>query len=159
MASIVSVRNIVYSPQKAAGIAGVSRKTVMGAINGGKLKAKRNNRDYWIISKVDLKTWMDSIRVKANKDDIKAEDVSFSGIPIAIQNSFLTVQLKADADTIIRLRETITDLREQRDDWKEQAQQLLKHVDSRNVQDKPLPLMLTSDDLAYPRKPQNDHST
>ena len=159
MASIVSVRNIVYSPQKAAGIAGVSRKTVMGAINGRKLKAKRNNRDYWIISKVDLKTWMDSIRVKANKDDIKAEDVSFSSIPMAIQNSFLTVQLKADADTIIRLRETITDLREQRDDWKEQAQQLLKHVDSRNVQDKPLPLMLTSDDLAYPRKPQNDHST
>jgi len=149
----------VYSPQKAAGIAGVSRKTVMAAINGRKLKAKRNNRDYWIISKVDLKTWVDSIRVKANKDDIKAEDVSFSSIPMAIQNSFLTVQLKADADTIIRLRETITDLREQRDDWKEQAQQLLKHVDSRNVQDKPLPLMLTSDDLAYPRKPQNDHST
>jgi len=153
------VRNIVYSPQKAAGIAGVSRKTVMGAINGGKLKAKRNNRDYWVISKVDLKTWMGSRRVKANKDDVKAEDVSFSSIPMAIQNSFLTVQLKADADTIIRLRETITDLREQRDDWKEQAQQLLKHVDSRNVQDKPLPLMLTSDDLAYPRKPQNDHST
>jgi len=159
MASIVSVRNIVYSPQKAAGIAGVSRKTVMGAINGGKLKAKRNNRDYWVISKVDLKTWMGSRRVKANKDDVKAEDVSFSSIPMAIQNSFLTVQLKADADTIIRLRETITDLREQRDDWKEQAQQLLKHVDSRNVQDKPLPLMLTSDDLADPRKPQNDHST
>ena len=159
MASIVSVRNIVYSPQKAAGIAGVSRKTVMGPINGRKLKAKRNNRDYWIISKVDLKTWMDSIRVKANKDDIKAEDVSFSGIPIAIQNSFLTVQLKADADTIIRLREIITDLREQRDDWKEQAQNLLKYMGSKQLKSKPPPLMLTRDNLSDLRKAQNDHST
>jgi hypothetical protein len=138
----------MYSPQKAAGIAGVSRKTVMDAINAGKLKAKRNNKDYWVVSKVDLKTWMDSRRVKANKDDIKAQDVSFSGIPMAIQNSFLTVQLKADADTIIRLRETITDLREQRDDWKEQAQYLLKYMDYNKLKPKPPPLMLTSDDLS-----------
>ena len=149
----------MYSPQKAAGIADVSRKTVMGAINSGKLKAKRNNRDYWIISKVDLMTWMESRRVKANKDDIKAEDVSFSGIPIAIQNSFLTVQLKADADTIIRLRETITDLTEQRDDWKEQAQNLLKYMGYKELKSKPPPLMLTSDNLSDPRKAQNDHST
>ena len=149
----------MYSPQKAAGIADVSRKTVMGAINSGKLKAKRNNRDYWIISKVDLMTWMESRRVKANKDDIKAEDVSFSGIPIAIQNSFLTVQLKADADTIIRLRETITDLREQRNDWKEQAQNLLKYMGYKELKSKPPPLMLTRDNLSDLRKAQNDHST
>ena len=149
----------MYSPQKAAGIAGVSRKTVMGAINAGKLKAKKNNRDYWVISKVDLTTWMESRRVKASKDDIKAEDVSFSGIPIAIQNSFLTVQLKADADTIIRLRETITDLTEQRDDWKEQAQNLLKYMGYKELKSKPPPLMLTSDNLSDPRKAQNDHST
>ena len=149
----------MYSPQKAAGIADVSRKTVMGAINSGKLKAKRNNRDYWVISKVDLMTWMESRRVKANKDDIKAEDVSFSGIPIAIQNSFLTVQLKADADTIIRLREIITDLREQRDDWKEQAQNLLKYMGSKQLKSKPPPLMLTRDNLSDLRKAQNDHST
>lgn len=149
----------MYSPQKAAGIAGVSRKTVMGAINARKLKAKRNNRDYWVISKVDLMTWMESRRVKANKNDIKAEDVSFSGIPIAIQNSFLTVQLKADADTIIRLRETITDLTEQRDDWKEQAQNLLKYMGYKELKSKPPPLMLTSDNLSDPRKAQNDHST
>ena len=149
----------MYSPQKAAGIADVSRKTVMGAINSGKLKAKRNNRDYWVISKVDLMTWMESRRVKANKDDIKAEDVSFSGIPIAIQNSFLIVQLKADADTIIRLRETITDLREQRNDWKEQAQNLLKYMGYKELKSKPPPLMLTSDNLSDPRKAQNDHST
>ena len=149
----------MYSPQKAAGIADVSRKTVMGAINSGKLKAKRNNRDYWVISKVDLMTWMESRRVKANKDDIKAEDVSFSGIPIAIQNSFLTVQLKADADTIIRLRETITDLREQRNDWKEQAQNLLKYMGYKELKSKPPPLMLTRDNLSDLRKAQNDHST
>ena len=149
----------MYSPQKAAGIADVSRKTVMGAINSGKLKAKRNNRDYWVISKVDLMTWMESRRVKANKDDIKAEDVSFSGIPIAIQNSFLIVQLKADADTIIRLRETITDLREQRNDWKEQAQNLLKYMGYKELKSKPPPLMLTRDNLSDLRKAQNDHST
>ena len=149
----------MYSPQKAAGIADVNRKTVMGAINSGKLKAKRNNRDYWVISKVDLMTWMESRRVKANKDDIKAEDVSFSGIPIAIQNSFLTVQLKADADTIIRLRETITDLREQRNDWKEQAQNLLKYMGYKELKSKPPPLMLTRDNLSDLRKAQNDHST
>ena len=50
----------MYSPQKSAKIAGVSRKTVMDAINAKKLNATRNNRNHWVISEDDLKAWMDS---------------------------------------------------------------------------------------------------
>jgi excisionase family DNA binding protein len=50
----------MHSPQKAAGIAGVSRKTIVDAINAKKLYASRNNRNHWVISENDLKAWMDS---------------------------------------------------------------------------------------------------
>ena len=149
----------MYSPQIAAGIADVSRKTVMNAINAGELKATRNNRNHWVISKVDLKAWMDSRgsrSVKAKKDDLKAVDAIFPGIPMAIQNSVLSVQLKADAATIIELREAITDLKIDRDEWKAHAKQLLKNIDSRGIQDKTLPLMLNSTDLYKLQKPKTD---
>ncbi|WP_158547824.1 helix-turn-helix domain-containing protein [Rhodosalinus sediminis] len=37
-------RGDMYSPQKAADIAGVSRTTMMSAVKAGKLRSKKNNR-------------------------------------------------------------------------------------------------------------------
>ena len=140
----------------------------MDAINAKKLNATRSNRNYWVISAVDLKAWMDSRGVKPKPDtssDAFSDTSSNTITQLKVENRVLEVQLKASADTIIDLkqrllkvdadfRETITDLKIQRESWKAQAQQLLKHMDSKNVEDKPPPLMLTS--AHKPRKPQTD---
>jgi len=144
----------MYSPQKAAVIAGVSRKTVMDAINAKKLNATRSNRNYWVISTVDLKAWMDSRGVKPKPDtssDAFSDTSSDTITQLTVKNRTLEVQLKASADTIIDLRETNADLKIQRESWKAQAIQLLKHMCSKNVEDKIPPLILTS-----AHKPQKD---
>ena len=169
----------------------------MDAINAKKLNATRSNRNYWVISAVDLKAWMDSRGVKPKPDtssDAFSDTSSNTITQLKVENRVLEVQLKASADTIIDLkqrllkvdadlRETVTDLKIQREDWKAQgedwkaqseswkaqgedwkakgedwkakAQQLLKDMDSKNVEDKsPPPLMLTN--AHKTRKPQTD---
>ena len=129
----------------------------MDAINAKKLNATRSNRNYWVISEVDLKAWVDSRSVKPKPDtssDAFSDTSSNTITRLTVENKVLEVQLKASADTIIDLKETNADLKIQREGWKAQAQQLLKHMDSKNVENKPPPLILTS---AYkPRKPQTD---
>ena len=100
----------MHSPQKAAGIAGVSRKTVMDAINAEKLKAKKNNRLHWIIFEDDLKAWMDSRGVKP-----KPETSSDTITQLSVENSGLKAEVKA-------VREANADLKVERDDWKALAQ-------------------------------------
>jgi hypothetical protein len=152
----------MYSPQKSAEIAGVSRKTVMDAINAQKLKSKRNNRNYWVISEVDLKAWMDSRRVKL-KPDTSSKTIT----QLTLENKILAFQLKASAEVITdlkqrllkadtTLKETTADLEIQRESWKAQAQQLLKYMDSIRVEDKPPPLILGSTDRYNAQKSQTD---
>ena len=118
----------------------------MDAINAKKLNATRSNRNYWVISTVDLKAWMDSRGVKP-KPDTSSDTIT----QLTVENRVLEVQLKASADTIIDLRKTNADLKIQRESWKAQAIQLLKHMCSKNVKDKIPPLILTS-----AHKPQKD---
>ena len=104
----------MHSPQKAAGIAGVSRKTVMDAINAKKLNATRNNRNHWVISEDDLKAWMDSRGVKP-MPDTPSDTSSDTITQLSVENSVLKAEVKAKD-------ETITDLKVERDDWKALAQ-------------------------------------
>ena len=46
------------TPAQAAAKAGLSRWSVMRAINSGKLKAIRDNRNQWQISQANLKAWL-----------------------------------------------------------------------------------------------------
>lgn len=48
------------SPAQAAHIAGVSRWTIMRAINNHELKANRDNRNHWRIVSDDLELWVSS---------------------------------------------------------------------------------------------------
>ena len=104
----------MYTPQKAAGIAGVSRKTVMDAINAQKLKATRNNRNHWVISEDDLKVWMDSRGVKP-KSDTSSDASSDTITRQSVEISGLKVEVKV-------VREANADLKVERDDWKALAQ-------------------------------------
>ena len=104
----------MYTPQKAAGIAGVSRKTVMDAINAQKLKATRNNRNHWVISEDDLKAWMDSRRVKP-KPDTSSDASSDTITRLSVEISGLKAEVKV-------VREANADLKVERDDWKALSQ-------------------------------------
>ena len=48
----------MFSPKSAASRANVSRKTIMNAIKSMRLKAHRNNKNYWVIHQADLEDWM-----------------------------------------------------------------------------------------------------
>lgn len=64
----------MVSPQKAAEIAGVSRRTIMVAIENRALKASRNNRNHWQISDEDLQTWMAPRSQQAQPASLKPSD-------------------------------------------------------------------------------------
>ena len=68
----------MLTPQKAADVAGVSRKTIMDAVNAHYLHAVRNNRGHWQISETDLQAWMDGRETKAptTKTDDTTSDAS-----------------------------------------------------------------------------------
>ena len=68
----------MLTPQKAADTAGVSRKTIMDAINAHYLHAIQNNRRRWQIAETDLQAWMDGreIKVTATKPDATTSDAS-----------------------------------------------------------------------------------
>ena len=82
----------------------------MDAINAQKLNATRNNRNHWVISKDDLKAWMDSRGVKP-----KPETSSDTITQLSVENSGLKAEVKA-------VREANADLKVERDDWKALAQ-------------------------------------
>ena len=68
----------MLTPQKAADTAGVSRKTIMDAINAHYLHAIKNNRGHWQIAETDLQAWMDGreTKVTATKPNATTSDVS-----------------------------------------------------------------------------------
>jgi len=90
----------------------------MDAINAKKLNATRNNRNHWVISKDDLKAWMDARGVKPKPDtltDTSSDTTSENITRLSVENSGLKAEVKAKD-------ETITDLKVERDDWKSLAQ-------------------------------------
>ena len=65
------------SPAQAAQAAGVSRWTIMRAINSHKLKAHRDNRNNWQVSNEDLdQWWAHSVRQQQNAPPSAHPDVS-----------------------------------------------------------------------------------
>lgn len=49
--------HVHMSPEQAAQVAGTSRWTIMRAIKSHRLKAVRDNRNHWRISREDLDVW------------------------------------------------------------------------------------------------------
>ena len=106
----------------------------MDAINAKKLNATRNNRNHWVISKDDLKAWMDTRGVKL-KPDTSSDASSDTITRLSVENSSLKAEVKAKDETIEAKDETITDLKVQRadlkverDDWKALAQRSQRSV-------------------------------
>ena len=105
----------MLTPKKAADLANVSRGTIMNAIKDGSLIAFRDNRNHWQIHPDKLSKWMtergDNDTDKSVKPDTQTVDEN------SLRIAVLEVELKARD-------QRISDLEQDRDSWKEQAQQL-----------------------------------
>lgn len=114
----------MVSPQKAAEIAGVSRRTIMVAIESKALKAERNNRNHWRITEEDLGAWMAS-----RSPQVKPAPLEPSGTPTEddLIAAVLREQLRAAEDEAGKLRDWI----EKREaDHRVQIEDITKRMDA-----------------------------
>lgn len=98
----------MYSPQKAADIAGVSRTTIMSAVKSGKLLSKKNNRGHHRIDPEELNRWIEG-RGGRRQTDTATATTTKTDTEAAVLKVQLQTALK-DADS---LREQLEREREQ----------------------------------------------
>lgn len=122
----------MVSPQQAADRAGVSRRTIMVAIEGKNLKAQRNNRNHWQIDPDDLDAWIER---RGGKVAAVSPEVSGTPTEPTVEVTRLTEQLRAAEDRIAdleaRLEKQDAGFRDQlarRDADYQQAMELLKEA-------------------------------
>jgi molecular chaperone GrpE (heat shock protein) len=92
------VEATVYSPQKAADIAGVSRTAIMSAIKSGKLLSKKNNRGHHRIAPEELNRWIEGRGGRRQTESASATDTQ-TATEIAVLREQLKASLK-DADNL-----------------------------------------------------------
>lgn len=101
------------SPAQAAQMKGVSRRTIMRAIEAYELKAFRDNRNHWKIDPQELDMWADaqwapSGHVHPETPTMPSPDLT---IPLACA--------EAERDA---LREQLEQIKEDRDHWRRMAE-------------------------------------
>lgn len=113
----------MLSPQQAADQVGVSRRTIMIAIEANELKATRNNKNHWKIRPEDLDEWLQE------RGSFRKPEPSSPGAG-SRELELLEVRLEV-AETRIQ------QLQEDRDSWKSQANQLAETI--KNLTDSDIP--------------------
>jgi hypothetical protein len=104
-----------YSLQQAADAAGINKSTVFRAIKAGKISATRDEHNQWVIDPAELH------RVYAPQGGTGKRNGQSNGThEVELANQRAAVAERE----IALLRETIEDLRCDRDSWREQAQRL-----------------------------------
>lgn len=114
---------ITLTPQQAADRARVSRGTIMNAIKDSSLIAIRDNRNRWQIPSDELAKWV--------SDRTANVSAKVSETPANADTSALSDQAARIAVLEAELRgkdQRIADLQQDRDSWKEQAQELARRT-------------------------------
>lgn len=119
----------MYSPQKAADIAGVSRTTIMSAIKSGKLLSKRNNRGHHRIGPEELNRWMEG-RGGRRQTDTATATTTKTDTEAAVLREQLKASLK-DADNLREQLERERELLERERAEKTELFDLLKEAQRR----------------------------
>lgn len=91
----------MLTPQQAADKVGVSRTTIMNALQDRVLHGVKNNRNRWQITDEDLSKWMSGRGVSATDKSVKVSDTELSGQIQVLQaelrgRDLLIEQLKSD---------------------------------------------------------------
>jgi len=116
----------VYSPQKAADIAGVSRTTIMSAIKAGKIPSKKDNRGHHRIAPEELNRWIEGRGERRLTGTVNAT-VNATVTETVTEVAVLKEQLKASLKESDGLREVLN--REQAE--KDRLLDLLKEAQRR----------------------------
>lgn len=103
------------SPAQAAQLIGVSRSTISRGIKSLELKASRNNQNHWRIEEPDLIEWSLRTGLTIGHDQQNGHADQSNQIEIAE----LTAEVRG-------LREQVNELRQDRDAWRDHANQLAK---------------------------------
>ena len=113
----------MLSPAKAAKRANVSRRAIMFAIESHKIKASRNNKNHWQIDPVELEKWMEQ---RPERPSPSTE----TGTETSTETSSDTSEMRLKINTLeVELKaanEKLSDIKEDRDHWRDQAQMLAK---------------------------------
>ena len=115
------------SANKAHKEAGIAKKTLLEALETGKMSATKNEKGHWEIDPAEL------FRVfpKTGRHPVSETETHPPRKPH--ENNVLEVELKAERDMRARLEAEIEDLKVQRDKWQDQAKMLL--IANRNTPD------------------------
>ena len=112
------------SPAQAAQLKGVSRRTIMRAIESHELQAFRDNRNHWKIDPQALNKWADA--QWAPSEHVHPEVPTLPTSDLAI--SLARVEAERDA-----LREQLEQTKEDRDHWRKLAMQRSLEAQSRRT--------------------------
>lgn len=110
----------MLTPQQAASRAQVSRGTIMNAIKGMHLIARRDNRNRWQIDPADLSKWLSD---RSDIATVKGVNPDSQQVPPPDENLIRIAVLEAE---LKGKDQRIADLERDRDDWKAQAQELAR---------------------------------
>ncbi len=110
----------MLTPQQAASRAQVSRGTIMNAIKGMHLIARRDNRNCWQIDPADLSKWLSD---RSDIATVKGVNTDSQQVPPPDENLIRIAVLEAE---LKGKDQRIADLERDRDDWKAQAQELAR---------------------------------
>lgn len=115
------------SAKQAADAVGISRHGIIKAIRDGRISGKKNNKGEWSIEPAELFRVYTPVN-QDNSEQVKdnsSQNTPNSSPSIQLENTRLQAELKAAEKRIADLEEDKRDLRDQRDSWQTQAQQLL----------------------------------
>lgn len=105
------------SPAKAAKIAGVSRSLISKEVKSGNLSGTKNNRGHISILESDLDDWMSRRTERSEASTPAPEPAPVTSHKDAVRIAELEVEVR-------EIRSQMVDLKQDRDDWKKQAQDM-----------------------------------
>ncbi len=112
------------SPAQAAQYAEVSRRTIMRAIENLELQANRDNRNHWKIDFQDLDKWASA---QCAPSEHAHEDTPTLPTSMPNREAVDLAIVRAENE---QLRERLTDVEQDRDAWRIQAERLSKALPS-----------------------------
>ena len=118
---------MLISPAQAAEIIGVSRRTIMRAIETQNLQAFRDNKNHWKIEMKALNQWKSTEHARSEHAHSEAPAISLQDMAIALGRA------EAERDA---LREQLEQTKEDRDHWRglaERQQDMLQEQRSRGL--------------------------
>lgn len=118
------------SLRQAADHAGVSKSTILRAIQKGRLSATRNDDGGYCIDPAELNRVYPAQRAATPRTDATGQDAPALGPDATAENAALKAQIDGLNAQLALMREQVDDLKSQRDGWQSQAETALRRLEN-----------------------------